>query len=367
MATTPFCGCCLVGDWDVRQRATAPGCRRELDSHERVGEADYEFALGNVMRATRGRAAAQPHPPGTHWYHPHCHGATHDQVASGLAGFFVVEGDVDDAVNLALAGMERPNPSEKTGPYDYRERLMLIQRVEVQSVDVDAGPRRMQSRQGPPVSINGGFSPTTIFMRPGAVERWRVLNGSVDGRGTKSFMVLEGQFVFADRQLWQVTRGAAGTPPCRRSRDTQRYRASDAAALSAVVRRHHAGDRRERPGAAHDSGFVETERRFAESARPSDGTGEDAAKAMLRNVEDCYRDGESLRNLYVRPNQVLLTNANRADVFFKAPAGCGRQGLHDSRAGVPPAHRQLPAAAADRDRQRRQRVLERESCARSTS
>ena len=40
---------------------------------------------------------------------------------------------------------------------------------------------------------------------------------------------------------------------------------------------------------------------------------------MLKNVEDCYRDGDSLRNLFVRPNQVFLTNANRADVFFKAP------------------------------------------------
>ena len=47
--------------------------------------------------------------------------------------------------------------------------------------------------------------------------------------------------------------------------------------------------------------------------------GEDLSRAMLKNVEDCYRDGESLRNLFVRPNQVFLTNANRTDVFFKAP------------------------------------------------
>ena len=40
---------------------------------------------------------------------------------------------------------------------------------------------------------------------------------------------------------------------------------------------------------------------------------------MLKNVEDCYRDGDSLRRLFVRPNQVFLTNANRADVLFKAP------------------------------------------------
>ena len=196
---------------------------------------------------------------------------------------------------------------------------MLIQRVEVQSVDVDAGPRRMQSRQGPPVAINGGFSPATIFMRPGAVERWRVLNGSVDGRGTKSFMVLEGQFVFADRQLWQVKRGAAGTPPvieaATRS-DIERatrplYQLSfDGITLVTV----------ENGKARHT--IRDLSKQNAGSQNPLDRPiepGGNAARAMLRNVEDCYRDGESLRNLHVRPNQVLLTNANRADVFFKAP------------------------------------------------
>jgi FtsP/CotA-like multicopper oxidase with cupredoxin domain len=308
------------GDWDIRQRATAPGCRRDLESNERVGEADYEFALGNVMRATGGRAMPQPHPPGTHWYHPHCHGATHDQVASGLAGFFIVEGDVDDAINLALTGVERPNPIEKTGPYDYRERLMLIQRVEVPSVDVDAGPRRMQSRLAPPVAINGGFSPTTIFMRPGAVERWRVLNGSVDGRGTKSFMVLEGQFIFADRQLWQVKRGAASDAPpvveaATRSdieRATRPLHQLSFDGITLVTVENGKARHTIRDLSAQNAG----------SQNPLDrpiAPGDDPARAMLRNVEDCYRDGESLRNLYVRPNQVLLTNANRADVFFKAP------------------------------------------------
>ena len=47
--------------------------------------------------------------------------------------------------------------------------------------------------------------------------------------------------------------------------------------------------------------------------------GEEPVEATLRNVEDCYRDAESLRNLFVRPNQIFLANANRADVFFKAP------------------------------------------------
>ncbi len=196
-----------------RRTAADPACHA-LAPHERIGEAQYEHPLGQVQRArTRRGDAAQPHPPGTHWYHPHAHGSTHDQVASGLAGFLIVEGDVDDAINRAMTGTDRPDPCVKTGPYDYRERLMLIQRVEVFSADSDAGPRRGQSRIAPPVTINGNFSPTTIMMRPGAVERWRVLNGSVDGRGFKQFMVLEGQFVFFDRQMWRVLPGdKPGTP-----------------------------------------------------------------------------------------------------------------------------------------------------------
>src|SRR4029079_14585720 len=138
-----------------------------------------------------------------------------DQVASGLAGFLIVEGDVDDLINHAMTGIERPDPCVKTGPYDYRERLMMIQRVEIFSVDADAGPKRGQARMAPPTAINGAFSPTLMLMRPGAVERWRVLNASVDGRGFKKFMVLEGQFVFADRQLWRVLPGETESTPRR--------------------------------------------------------------------------------------------------------------------------------------------------------
>ena len=61
-----------------------------------------------------------------------------------------------------------------------------------------------------------------MFMRPGAVERWRVLNASVDGRGFKQFMVLEGQFVFNDRQLWRVLPGDRSR---RRRRSSSRRRA----------------------------------------------------------------------------------------------------------------------------------------------
>ncbi|MEM1335468.1 MAG: hypothetical protein AAGG08_18630, partial [Actinomycetota bacterium] len=157
---------------------------------ETAGQADYEFRLGDVMGDPD-----QPHPPGTHWYHPHCHGATHNQVASGMAGFLIVEGDVDASVNRYFTGEDAPDPIEKTGDFDYRERLMFMQRVNTGNIskDPDAANPEIRRPQVLPL-VNGSNHPSMITMRPGAVERWRVLNGSVDGRGYQHFMVVEGQY-----------------------------------------------------------------------------------------------------------------------------------------------------------------------------
>ncbi len=322
-------------DWQARQQSTDAGCRN-LEPHERVAEAQYEHHLGDVQHSSRAAGAApQPHPPGTHWYHPHAHGATHDQVASGLAGFLIVEGDVDEAINMAMTGTPRPDPTQKTGPYDYRERLMLLQRVQVSSLDVDAGPQRMQARLPPPTAINGTFDPTVMKMRPGAVERWRMLNGSVDGRGFKHVMVLEGQFVFHDRQLWRVVpapdSGAAPAPGSGAGAGP----APDARRFEAASRQDVANATRQIYHLATDGiTLIEIEngrarytirdlaQQNAGSESPMDRplpAGEDPSRAMLRNVEDCYRDGDSIRNLFNRPNRVFMANANRADIFFKAP------------------------------------------------
>ncbi len=160
-----------------------------LTDDEVAGEANYEFRIGNVLGVP-----GAPHPPGTHWYHPHAHGSTHNQVASGMAGFLIIEGDVDDRINQRMTGNEHPEPTVKSGPFDYRERLMLMQRVSVPSTDPDASRKQEQLRQPPAVLVNGSQQPARILMRPGAVERWRVLNGSVDGKGYRRFMVLNGQY-----------------------------------------------------------------------------------------------------------------------------------------------------------------------------
>jgi len=46
------------------------------------------------------------HPPGTHWYHAHKHGAVAMQMATGMAGALIIEGGIDDLAELKNANEE---------------------------------------------------------------------------------------------------------------------------------------------------------------------------------------------------------------------------------------------------------------------
>lgn len=48
-------------------------------------------------------AIAQDQPAGTFWYHPHVHGTTAAQVASGLSGALIVEDEIDAALDDATS------------------------------------------------------------------------------------------------------------------------------------------------------------------------------------------------------------------------------------------------------------------------
>lgn len=45
----------------------------------------------------------QNHSAGTFWYHPHRHGLVAEQVLSGLAGLFVVRGELDEIPDIKAA------------------------------------------------------------------------------------------------------------------------------------------------------------------------------------------------------------------------------------------------------------------------
>jgi FtsP/CotA-like multicopper oxidase with cupredoxin domain len=100
------------------------------------------------------------HTRGTYWYHPHHHGGADIQIAGGMAGALIVDGDFADVPEIANA----------------RERLLLINQavfdewrtVEGFETVFPEGATRF-------FTVNGQREPI-IRMRPGEVQRWRILH-----------------------------------------------------------------------------------------------------------------------------------------------------------------------------------------------
>lgn len=147
----------------------------------------------NVLLAIAPGAAPFPydirlprdHTRGSYWYHAHTHGSTAIQVGSAMAGALVVEDD-PAAIPAALRAANE------------REKVMVIQTIlydttgkseNIQAFfpDPPNGSRNPDCVAGKPtctwlgsnrhVTINGQIVPI-IHMRPGEVQRWRVVDGS---------------------------------------------------------------------------------------------------------------------------------------------------------------------------------------------
>ncbi len=102
------------------------------------------------------------HPGGTFWYHPHRHGSADVQVTSGMVGALIIDGDVDQVPEIAAA----------------RERILILSEVlfdhmgaieRYDTVWPEAVPRFL--------AVNGQREPI-IHMRPGEVQRWRIVQAA---------------------------------------------------------------------------------------------------------------------------------------------------------------------------------------------
>ncbi|MEO1087577.1 MAG: hypothetical protein AAFY88_25340, partial [Acidobacteriota bacterium] len=248
----------------------------------------------------------------------------HNQVTSGMAGFLVVEGDVDASVNKALTGEAQPDPTRKTGDFDYRERLMFMQRVYPGNVsaDPDAAPGSSERRTSPLPLVNGSEKATVITMRPGAVERWRVINGSVDGRAFKRFMVVKGQYNVVtvdpskptgDRLFYVPPKGKARVAPYKQLEECKQQLYQLAQDGITLVKKTADGGctyfvkdlAQQNPGSTNP---------VARCLDPKDPN-----RSMLDNINAAFRDAKSLKDTFVRPNELYMTAANRADFLFRAP------------------------------------------------
>jgi FtsP/CotA-like multicopper oxidase with cupredoxin domain len=101
------------------------------------------------------------HTKGTYWYHPHHHGSADIQVASGMAGAIVVEGDFADVPEIAAA----------------KERVLILGQVVFDSrFMVETFDTVFPETATRFLTVNGQRRPA-ISMRPGEVQRWRIVHG----------------------------------------------------------------------------------------------------------------------------------------------------------------------------------------------
>jgi len=120
--------------------------------------------------------------PGTHWYHAHKHGSTAINVANGMTGAFIIEGQYDDDLN-AFYGKYMLKDSK---PWNTRVQPILVLN------QLGTQPNRLTGSGGDSnvdFVVNGRIRPK-IQMQPGEVQLWRILNTS--GRSAAYFMVPKG-------------------------------------------------------------------------------------------------------------------------------------------------------------------------------
>lgn len=104
------------------------------------------------------------HPSGTFWYHPHLHGLVAEQLFGGLAGLFIVRGELDKIPELKAA----------------QEEFLVLQDF---SLDEDgrrsdsAHMSLMMGREGDVITVNGRVNPS-IALAKGGLLRLRILNAS---------------------------------------------------------------------------------------------------------------------------------------------------------------------------------------------
>ena len=125
------------------------------------------------------------HTQGTYWYHPHHHGGADIQIASGMAGALIVEGDFADVPEIAEAA----------------ERLLLINQVVFDEYRMVEGFETVFPEGATRFFTISGQREPIIRLRPGEVQRWRILHA---GYQDDIFLALEGH------ELHQVARDGIG-------------------------------------------------------------------------------------------------------------------------------------------------------------
>lgn len=112
----------------------------------------YEFSL------------SPNHPSGTFWYHPHLHGLVAEQLFGGLAGLFIVRGEIDEIPQVKAA----------------TEEFLVLQDFALEEDGRRSSSMHMSlmmGREGNVIAVNGEINPLIELPTTG-LFRLRILNAS---------------------------------------------------------------------------------------------------------------------------------------------------------------------------------------------
>ena len=105
---------------------------------------------------------------GTYWYHPHLHHRTGYQIAKGLYGAIIVRAP-DDPLPKSITEqllVLSDNRFLPDGSIDLPDKKSMPGRIDEEN-----------GREGDVMFVNGQIKPT-LSIRPGEVQRWRIINAS---------------------------------------------------------------------------------------------------------------------------------------------------------------------------------------------
>jgi FtsP/CotA-like multicopper oxidase with cupredoxin domain len=106
-----------------------------------------------------GHADSMGQAPGTHWYHAHKHGSTALNLANGMAGALIIEGDYDTTLHKYYNNKGQP----------LEEKVLVLQQF-----SAVLGLLRAQGKADL-VSVNGQYQPV-LEMKPNQTQMWRFVN-----------------------------------------------------------------------------------------------------------------------------------------------------------------------------------------------
>ena len=121
----------------------------------------YIGAFPNCFKIPEWKESSPTNPvmgqaPGTHWYHSHKHGSTALNLANGMAGALIIEGDYDDELK----------------PFYTKQQVLVLQQYATVMRELRAANVQQQTDL---ILVNGQYTPV-LQMNPNEMQLWRVVN-----------------------------------------------------------------------------------------------------------------------------------------------------------------------------------------------